>query len=168
MDCKFSKSTYKILITALVLAFFIISFVTADCVKVPNQDCINREAQAQAYNANENNNTTIVVSCSEYTEQCNSSPTVTQVIQNNNIISAPVINATEACNGCLVGENCVSFGYRLNGTYCDLSKSFISQKGVNQLCNNNFECQSNVCASGKCISSGLISQILNWFSHLFG
>lgn len=77
------------------------------------------------------------------------------------------INLTEACNGCLIGETCISFGYRLNNTYCDLSKKFISQKETDESCNNNFECQSNVCASDKCVSASLITRILNWFRHLF-
>ncbi|VVB83632.1 Uncharacterised protein [uncultured archaeon] len=85
-------------------------------------------------------------------------------IQNNTITH---INTTEACNGCLMGETCVAFGYRFNETYCDLSKNFISQKKAETACDNNFECSSNVCVSGKCVNAGLLQRILDWFKSIF-
>ncbi|OIO41469.1 hypothetical protein CO154_00010 [Candidatus Pacearchaeota archaeon CG_4_9_14_3_um_filter_31_7] len=32
----------------------------------------------------------------------------------------------KTCDGCLLNENCVTFGFRDNGKYCDLSKDFVA------------------------------------------
>ena len=72
------------------------------------------------------------------------------------------------CNGCILGDKCVSVGYRNNNNYCNLTGEFTTQVGSDETCNNSFECSSNVCAAGKCISPGLFEKILNWFKKLFG
>ncbi|MEK6926801.1 MAG: hypothetical protein AABX11_00055 [Nanoarchaeota archaeon] len=73
------------------------------------------------------------------------------------------------CSGCIFDENCYPFGYRKNMSYCsDNNLSFVSQKNSDDLCDNSFECGSNVCVSGKCISSSLMDRIISWFSGLFG
>jgi hypothetical protein len=72
------------------------------------------------------------------------------------------------CNGCLINESCVSFGYRINGKYCHISKEFINQKNSDEKCENHFECLSDACVSQKCIDSGFIQKLINWFKALFG
>ena len=39
--------------------------------------------------------------------------------------------------------------------------------GENSICDNNFECESNVCVSGECVSNTLIRKIINWFKRVF-
>jgi len=90
--------------------------------------------------------------------------------ETNRIIEVPneIINNYD-CNGCKDNDKCYFFGYRKAGSYCDdNSSAFITQKTPNSICNNNFECSSNVCVSSQCVSEGLIQRILNWFRRLFG
>jgi len=72
------------------------------------------------------------------------------------------------CYGCLKETTCYPLGYRKSGEFCSESKTFVSQSQSDSTCDNNFECSSNVCVSGKCISEGFIQKILNWFKRLFG
>ena len=73
------------------------------------------------------------------------------------------------CSGCLKGDTCYPFGFRKEGNFCsDTDNAFILQFEADAKCENNFECGSNVCVSGKCIAPGLIDSILNWFKRLFG
>ncbi len=67
----------------------------------------------------------------------------------------------------LVGK-CYPFGYRKEGKFCADKGAFVEQLAADKDCENNFECSTNVCVDGKCMSSGLIQQILNWFKKLFG
>jgi hypothetical protein len=75
---------------------------------------------------------------------------------------------TNLCYGCLKETTCYPVGYRKSGEYCSESKSFISQLKSDSACDNSFECTSNVCVSGKCISEGFIQKIINWFKKIFG
>lgn len=72
------------------------------------------------------------------------------------------------CGGCLLEDICYPLGYRKAGQYCSGNKEFVQQLGADSACDNNFECESNICAGGKCISMNLIEKILNWFKKLFG
>ncbi len=72
------------------------------------------------------------------------------------------------CLGCTFDKKCYPFGYRKSGNYCSDNLEFVGQLDKNIVCDNNFECKSNVCVSGKCVSEGLIKKILNWFRKLFG
>jgi len=73
------------------------------------------------------------------------------------------------CSGCELADNCYPFGYRKSGRFCSDEKlQFVEQKSSDTSCENNFECSSNVCVSGKCVSEGLLQKILNWFKRLFG
>jgi len=72
------------------------------------------------------------------------------------------------CNGCELNNKCYTFGFRIENNYCDdNSSTFINQKTPNSICNNNFECDSNLCINNQCVSGSLWQKILNWFSHLF-
>jgi hypothetical protein len=72
------------------------------------------------------------------------------------------------CDGCELDKKCFPFGYRKTGVYCSEDGKFISQLKESKSCDNSFECSSNVCVSGQCISEGFIQRILNWFKSLFG
>jgi len=71
-------------------------------------------------------------------------------------------------SGCLSGDTCYPISYRKSVEYCSDGGEFVSQLGSGGSCNNNFECSSNVCVDGKCLSSSFIKKILNWFARLFG
>lgn len=73
------------------------------------------------------------------------------------------------CRGCEYEEKCYPFGFRKDKAYCDYETStFVSQKKSDSFCENNFECESNVCVDSKCISSGFLQQVINWFRKIFG
>ncbi len=74
----------------------------------------------------------------------------------------------EECNGCLLDKKCYTFGYRKAGEYCLEDNYFVSQLEVKSSCENNFECQSNLCIEGECISGGLFKRMLEWFKNFFG
>ena len=75
---------------------------------------------------------------------------------------------SEPCAGCLIASgNCVALGYRSGEQYCSQDKTMVSQKTVDVVCQDNYECSSNLCVDNKCISSSLWSKFLAWLSHLF-
>ncbi len=74
----------------------------------------------------------------------------------------------DICNGCVLEDKCYPFGYRKSGEFCSENKEFTSQLDSGVKCENNFECSSNVCVSGECVSEGFIKKIINWFKRLFG
>lgn len=88
-------------------------------------------------------------------------------ITKEKIINQPIIS-TIACNGCILNEKCYTFGYRKNNQFCSDNGNFIAQLETDKNCENNFECSSNVCVSGKCISEGFLQKVLSWFKRLFG
>ncbi len=71
-------------------------------------------------------------------------------------------------NSCPLDKKCYPFGYRKTGKFCSDEGKFIEQLEGEKNCDNNFECSSNVCVNGECISEGFINKILNWFKRLFG
>jgi hypothetical protein len=71
-------------------------------------------------------------------------------------------------DSCPLDGKCYPFSYRKSGEYCSDEGIFKDQLSSNKKCDNNFECKSNVCVSGECISEGLINKMLNWFRRLFG
>jgi len=73
------------------------------------------------------------------------------------------------CNGCLEDNKCYPFGYIKSGEYCSIDNDkFTKQLKADSTCENNFECESNVCIGGECISESLIKRIVEWFKRLFG
>ena len=83
------------------------------------------------------------------------------------VIDVPEGVNEASCSGCLLDKKCYPFGYRKSGNYCSDSFDFIKQFGADESCENNFECSSNVCVSGECVSQGLMKKILSWFKNLF-
>ena len=79
-----------------------------------------------------------------------------------------ITNEKECKFGCLYGGSCLPIGTRVEGKFCDIGRDLTEQLGDEGTCENNFECGSNVCVNGKCISGGLLEKILDWFKKLFG
>ncbi|MDO8741377.1 MAG: hypothetical protein Q7J54_07470 [Candidatus Woesearchaeota archaeon] len=71
-------------------------------------------------------------------------------------------------DSCPLDGKCYPFGYRKGGKYCTDNGIFKEQLKSEEACDNNFECSTNVCVDGKCVSSGLIQKIISWFTKLFG
>ncbi len=108
------------------------------------------------------------VSCAILT--CESgNPTDTQSKDSNGCEIYTCPPATGQCSsGCLSDGKCVDIGYRKSGTYCNESGQFTAQYNADEICDNNFQCGSNLCISGKCVSQGLFDKILSWFKNIFG
>ncbi len=65
-------------------------------------------------------------------------------------------------------EGCENIGLRNDGKYCSFYKVLLEQKAPEERCDNNFECNSNVCVNDKCVRGSLIQKIIDWFKRLFG
>ncbi|MBU4493012.1 MAG: hypothetical protein KKA61_01455, partial [Nanoarchaeota archaeon] len=72
------------------------------------------------------------------------------------------------CRGCELEDKCYPFGYRKAGKYCSDNNQFVTQLGADASCDNNFECKTNLCIDGECISSSLWRRILAWIKRLIG
>jgi len=73
------------------------------------------------------------------------------------------------CNGCVLEDKCYPLGFRKSDNFCsDIDNQFIEQKQAESICENNFECSSNLCIDSQCVSSGLWQKIINFFKNLFG
>lgn len=70
-------------------------------------------------------------------------------------------------DSCPLDGKCYPFGYRKDGKYCSDEGMFKEQLKEDAACENNFECSTNVCVDGKCISSNLIQKIMSFFKKLF-
>jgi len=109
-----------------------------------------------------------------YSESLNCSATFERKISGewictNNCDCLSNLTNISTCNGCILNNKCLDYGYRNQGDYCDeTSSNFITQKTPNSACQNNFECNSNICVNNQCVSGSLLQKILDWFSHLFG
>ena len=71
-------------------------------------------------------------------------------------------------DACPLDGKCYPFGYRKSGEYCSDAGQFITQLESEKSCDNNFECETNVCVNGNCVSASLIQSIIAWFKKLFG
>lgn len=80
----------------------------------------------------------------------------------------PEATLNALCSGCLEDKRCYPFSYRESGEYCSIDNKFFKQLKAGEGCENNFECESNVCVGGECISESLIRRIIEWFKRLFG
>jgi hypothetical protein len=95
-----------------------------------------------------------------------------QETQQAQAVAVTVVNAEEAAvickDSCPSEGKCYPFGYRKGGEYCSDEGAFKEQLKGDSTCENNFECDSNVCVSGKCVSQSFIDMIISWFKKLFG
>ncbi len=77
-------------------------------------------------------------------------------------------NNLSICDGCSLDSKCYNLGYRKSGQFCYENNQFINQKNAEETCDNSFECFSNLCIDGKCVSSGVWQKFLSWLQKLFG
>jgi hypothetical protein len=74
--------------------------------------------------------------------------------------------------GCFEDSKCYPVGYRKGDKYCGIDNSFLTQRDSERTpapeCDNSFECSSNLCLDGECVSSSFIRKIGNFFKGLFG
>jgi hypothetical protein len=71
-------------------------------------------------------------------------------------------------SGCDVDGNCVPIGTRNGSKFCNVENLLKDQQAKELDCNNNYECQSNICVNNKCIEPSLLKKIVDWFKNLFG
>lgn len=71
-------------------------------------------------------------------------------------------------NQCSLDGKCYPIGYRDDGQYCSGNYEFTAQLTEGLSCQNSFECDSNVCVDGQCISGNLIQKVLAWLKGIFG
>lgn len=84
-------------------------------------------------------------------------------------IAIPIDEKITICkDSCSLEGKCYPFGYRKAGRFCSDKGSFDAQLEYETACDNNFECSSNVCVSGKCVSASLIEKVMNWLKGIFG
>ena len=84
-------------------------------------------------------------------------------IQNNIVLNSEII---ECKNGCILNNICVPIGVRKEGQYCDFDRKLNNQKEEDKVCENNFECISNVCINDNCVSGSLWERFLLWLKRL--
>ncbi len=92
----------------------------------------------------------------------------------------PCGTAVLCTTGCIKSDKCLPFGTRIVegelAFYCDINSQFTQQKVEKIECQNDYECETNTCSSGKCIDltgkleeqQNLLEKILNWFAKIFG
>ena len=85
--------------------------------------------------------------------------------QENATTQEPILICKDSCP--LEGK-CYPFGYRKDSKYCSDEGSFKDQLKEDSVCENNFECSTNVCVNDKCMSASLIQKIIDFFKSLFG
>ncbi|MEK6891907.1 MAG: hypothetical protein AABX25_01855 [Nanoarchaeota archaeon] len=71
-------------------------------------------------------------------------------------------------DSCPFEGKCYPFGHRQGEKYCSDEGVFVFQLEEDSICDNNFECSTNVCVDGKCVSSNVIQKIIDWLKRLFG
>ena len=74
----------------------------------------------------------------------------------------------EQDSGCNLNGVCVPIGTRDNGLYCSVKNKMTEQNTDGGSCDNNYECESNVCVNSECIKPSFIQNIFDWFAKLFG
>ncbi len=79
-----------------------------------------------------------------------------------------VLNEDYFCQGCELDSKCYPLGYRKSGKYCSDEESFVQQLKAESSCDNNFECEGNLCINSECISQNFLQKILDFFKKLFG
>lgn len=133
---------------------------------------VNGGIAKDAYDSFVNKNKNIGDSTMQYGLTVIGDPFIKLKISNTDSYTESILNEFQQeikqdCQGCLLEDNCYPFNYRKNRNYCSIDKEFVSQLGTKELCENNFECSSNLCIDNECISQKLFRKIINWFRKLF-
>jgi len=76
-------------------------------------------------------------------------------------------NSLGCTSECSYDGRCLPYGYRIGNQYCNIKGNLVEQN-KDGICDNNFECVSNVCANSECISPSFLQQVINFFKNLFG
>ena len=71
-------------------------------------------------------------------------------------------------DSCPRNGKCYQFGHRKSEDFCSDEGMFVDQRGSGEVCENSFECKSNVCVDGECVKAGLFKKFVNWFRNIFG
>ena len=73
-------------------------------------------------------------------------------------------------SGCFEDNKCYPMGYRKSGEYCGENNVFLEQKNPEDKeslsCTNNFECSSNLCLDGECVSQGFLKGVTDFLRNL--
>ena len=130
--------------------------------------CSNGACLSSNYNlTNTNNSVANGESNSTNLTMINNSVASNGGVSGSQIPISQISNIT-GCSGCMLDNQCHQVGYITGGLYCTISNQFLEQKNISESCENNYECSSNSCSSGKCVSPGLIQTVVRWFANLFG
>ncbi len=81
-------------------------------------------------------------------------------------IDIPTEKVFYSCTGCEVEDKCYPIGYRKEGEYCCIDNKFILQ--IEGECDNNFECKSNLCISGECMTEGFLEKVMEFLKKMIG
>jgi hypothetical protein len=68
------------------------------------------------------------------------------------------------CQGCMDGETCLPIGTRTQTHYCG-PQGMAEQ--INDACNNNYECKTNLCIDATCVKPGVWKRFTSWFAKWF-
>ncbi len=72
------------------------------------------------------------------------------------------------CDGCYdEKKNCLPYGTRTGSDFCDIDGNFYVQLGDKGACKNNYECETNLCIDGECMSKGVWNKFISWLKAIF-
>lgn len=119
-----------------------------DCICLGDYSCVNSECTIICSSNNNclDNNPCTIDTCAGQPKDC----------------------LHERQNGCIVNESCLSYGAREGINFCNINNVMLKQKSLNDFCNSNYECSTNICQEHQCAEKIVYSVIvINWFKGLF-
>ena len=161
---------------------FIITLISATCDQADKQSnyCFGNQIYTQVCNGSEwigkvyadctildmtcrNANCVELDEC-EYNSDC----------EDNNACTSSFCLSTGKCasvkiSGCDFDNSCLPIGMRMTNNndnkkeFCNFDGSFLEQKKSREKCDNNFECESNLCLYEKCSKQGFFKRIFSWW-----